>query len=366
MLMFDWSDYIYKIPILGGAYLRNYFFLKRNYVNVLRKLKIRPGPLLVHWLSTYRCNSHCKYCEASANDVKSDELTTAQIKNVLDDLCSLKTQYFFVTGGEPLIRTDLFDVLDHAKQKGMKIGMITNSLLFYKHGKKIKDIGLDSIYTSVDGLEKTHNKNRGYPNAYDTTLEAIRYYADINIPLRVVNTLVHPGNFEEIPGLFEELKAAGINRWRLALAIPVGRAVEDDWTLPSDKIKAIFSYVAEERKNFDIELSEELGYLGCWDIRTKNSPFICPAGLTFCVIMPDGHILPCQIVYDTKYSEGNIKSTSIKKIWKYGFKNFRYVRLEGECSTCIHRKACSGGCWGKNLAEGKCLKEIWDSQTNEN
>lgn len=358
--MLIWSNYIQKIPILGQVYKNRYFAWKRSYINFLRISGIRPGPIVVHWLATYRCNSRCVYCEASANDVNCEELRTEQIKKVLDELEELKVRHFFVSGGEPLMREDLFDVLDYAKQRGMLVAMITNSLLYDKFKDQIKNAGFRSIWTSIDGLYETHNRNRRYPDAYQITLDAIRYYTEIKIPLRVVNTLVHPGNYNELPKLFQQLREAGINRWRLALAIPVGRASDDNWALSPNQIEELFYYVENIRKDFDVELSEELGYLGCMDISTRNSPFICPSGLTFCVIMPDGHVLPCQVVYDIKYSQANVKETPFKEIWKNGFKSFRHVKLEGECSICIHRKACGGGCWGQRVTQGKCLRGIWD------
>jgi len=309
-----WSNYIQRIPVLGNIYKNNYFAWKRAYVNFLRTTGIRSGPIVVHWLTTYRCNSNCVYCEASANQINCDELTTEQIKMVIDDLQKLRVRHLFVTGGEPLMRKDLFKVLAYVKQNGMTVGMITNSLMYDQFRHQIKEIGFKSIWTSVDGLAQTHDRNRGYPDAYRITLDAIKYYSQINVPLRVVNTLVHPENYDELPELFEQLKQAGINRWRLALAVPVGRGQDSKWTLSPEQVIGIFNYVEKTRKHFDVELSEELGYLGCWDLPTRNSPFICPSGLTFCAIMPDGHVLPCQVVYDTTYSQGNVKEKSFKAI----------------------------------------------------
>ena len=164
--MLVWSHYFQKLPIIGKVYKNNYVTLKRSYINFLKKSGIRPGPLVVHWLTTYRCNSNCVYCEASANEPKCEELKTEQIKKVLHELGELKVRRFFVTGGEPLMREDLFEVLDYAKQQGMSLGMITNSLLYAKFKKQIKNAEFKSIWTSVDGLASTHDKNRGHQNAY--------------------------------------------------------------------------------------------------------------------------------------------------------------------------------------------------------
>jgi radical SAM protein with 4Fe4S-binding SPASM domain len=357
-----WSLVLYRIPLLGPVIKNNYFAWKRAYFNFLRTSGLRPGPSVVHWLATYRCNSKCVYCEASANDKTCEELTTQEILAVLDDLAALRVHRFFVTGGEPLLRRDLFHVLEEAKRRGMSVSMITNSLLWERFRQELRAATFASIWTSVDGLAETHDRNRGVPGAFQTTLAAIRYYREIEIPLRVVNTMVHPGNVAELPPLLDALREAGINRWRLALAIPVGRASDHQWTLSHDQVEELFRYVKDMRREFDIELSEELGYLGCLDTATRNSPFICPSGLDFCVIMPDGHVLPCQVVYDTSYTEGNIRERPFPDIWKHGFRRFRAGTLSGECATCLHRQACSGGCWGRIIAEGGCLRGVWDPE----
>ena len=357
-----WSRAVQRIPILGPLALRRYVAWKRTYLNLLRWSGLSRGPVVVHWLATYRCNSRCVYCEASANDVTADELSTAEITALLDDLAALGVRRFFVTGGEPLMRVDLFDVLGRARGLGMKVSMITNGLLWERFRSEISAAGFSSIWTSVDGLAATHDLNRGVPGAFGTTLDAIHFFREAGIPLRVVNTLVHPGNVAELPRLHEELRGAGITRWRLTLATPVGRAADNRWALQPGQIEALFKYVEEARARFDVELSEELGHLGCWDMRTRHSPFICPSGLTFCVIMPDGHVLPCQVVYDTRYSEGNVRQTPFAEIWKRGFTRFRRGTLEGECASCLHRRACGGGCWGRILTEGRCLRCIWDPE----
>jgi radical SAM protein with 4Fe4S-binding SPASM domain len=355
-----WSHYLQKVPLLGSVYGRNYFAWKRAYLNLLRRTGIRPGPTVIHWLATFRCNAKCVYCEASANENLCQELTTDQIVSVLEDLRSLKVRRFFVTGGEPTVRRDLFQVLAHARRLGMTVSMITNSLLYAQFKAEIRAAGLSSIWTSLDGLETTHDENRGVPGSFRTTLAALSFYREAGIPLRVVNTVVHPGNIAQLPELLGALREAGANRWRLALAIPVGRASDDRWALSPDQVEALFRYVRDARAGFDVELSEELGYLGCWDMETRNSPFICPAGLSFCVIMPDGNVLPCQVVYDPRYSEGNVKERPFREIWADGFARFRRVDLEGACASCIHRRACSGGCWGRIVSGGGCLRHVWD------
>jgi len=334
----------------------------RWYKNILRTTGIRPGPSSVHWVATYRCNAHCLYCEASANEVECEELSTEQIKYTVSQLAELRVRYFYVTGGEPLLRKDVFEVIHHAKAQRMKIGFVTNSILFEKYKTDFGKARFDIIWTSVDGILKTHDRNRGYKGAYEKILAAIKFYKNINIPIRAVNTVVNQDNFHELPELFEALKAAGMNRWRLALTAPVGRAKDGNWALSNDNLLKLFQFASKMRKHFPVDLSEQLGYLGCWDRQVRESPFYCPSGLDRCVIMPDGNVLPCQMVYDTSYSEGNVKEKLFKEIWKEGFTSLRHVRLEGECAKCSHQKACGGGCWAQRVMGNRCLKNIWESE----
>ncbi len=358
--MIFWSDYIQKIPVLGDFFKNNYFTLKRYYVNFIRKTSIRPGPVYVNWIATNRCNSRCVYCEASANQIKSEELSTDQILGVVKELGELKVKQFFVIGGEPLLRKDLFEVLHYAKKQGMEVGFFTNSLLFKKFKKEIKQAGLQNIWTSIDGMENTHNENRGYLGGYEITMEAMEYYTSINIPLRVINTVVHNGNFDELPDLFEQVKRSGANWWRLGAVLPVGRAKNNQFGLSAERTLRLFQYIEKARKFFNVTISEEMGYLGCWDNILNLWPFFCHAGLTFCAITPRGDIVPCQVDDNRKYSEGNIQEKPFKEIWKHGFGKFRHARLEEKCSTCIHRSACSGGCWIQRVKKVECLRGLWD------
>jgi radical SAM protein with 4Fe4S-binding SPASM domain len=299
------------------------------------------------------------YCEARANEDLSSELTTAEIKRVLDDLGDLKVRRFFVIGGEPLVRRDLFDVLRHAKQRRMTVGIFTNSLLTRKYQREFRDIELDNVWTSVDGLNDTHNRYRGSPNSYQITLDAIRYYSEIEIPTIVVNTVVHPANFGEVEDLFQELKDAGMNWWRLGVVMPVGRASDNSFSLSPSQTVELFDYVRRLRRSFKVTITEEMGYLACWE-DLRDTPFFCHAGLTFCAIMPDGHVVPCQTDNGSLFSQGNVREKPFAEIWRDGFKAFRKVELEEHCTDCEYRSACSGGCWIGRVSEAACVKCLLD------
>jgi radical SAM protein with 4Fe4S-binding SPASM domain len=348
-----------RFPLAGPFIRENYAVWKRAYANAMRRTGLRPGPVIVSWVATNRCNSNCVYCEARANEESPDELTTAEIKAVLDELRALGTRRFFVIGGEPMVRRDLFEVLRYAASLGMRVGIFTNSLLARKFERQIRDAGLDNVWTSIDGLRETNNRYRGHPQAYELALDALRLYAEIRIPTRVVNTVVHPGNFQELPRLFGELRSAGMNWWRLGIVMPVGRARHNDFSLPAAQTEELFGFVEGLRRHFRVTISEEMGHLGRWEDRLRDSPFFCHAGLTFCAIMPDGHVVPCQTDHGSRFSEGNIRTQPFPAIWRDGFQGFRKLRLEARCRACDFRRACSGGCWIGRVGGAHCAKTLF-------
>lgn len=146
--MVNATNILKKIPVLGTAYKKNYGVFKHAFHNFLRESGLRTGPLMVSWVATNRCDSKCVYCEARANEADPQELTTAEIKKVLDQLNDLKVRRFFVIGGEPLMRQDLFEVLAYARKFGMEVGIFTNSQRYKKYQQEIQAAGLQHIWTA--------------------------------------------------------------------------------------------------------------------------------------------------------------------------------------------------------------------------
>ena len=358
--------HLLELPFVGRLIRENYAVCKRTYANATRQTGLRPGPVMVSWVATNRCNANCVYCEARANEGSTEELSTEEIKRVLNQLRRVRTRRFFVIGGEPLMRPDLFDVLQHATNLGFRIGIFTNSILARKFEVEISKAGFDNIWTSIDGLKDTNNRYRRHPLAFELTLDALRFYADIRIPTRVVNTVVHPENFSELPELFAELREAGMNWWRLGIVMPVGRARNQNFSLTADQMNKLFCFATRLRRDFRVTISEEMGYLGCWEDKLRDSPFFCHAGLTFCAIMPDGHVVPCQTDHGSRFSQGNVRKRPFASIWREGFQDFRKVQLKGSCKNCKFRRACSGGCWIGRIGEAQCAKTMFYPPLSQN
>ena len=353
---------VYGIPGLKNSYSDYYAKYRFLSCKLRQKLNILRPDATIQWLATYNCNFHCKHCEASAGR-RVLELTTDEILGLMNELGGMGLKKIFISGGEPLIRKDIFRIIRYILDRGMVYGIASNGYLVSKFRKEFSEMKPVMFFTSIDGIERTNDEIRGMKGAFKSSFEALEFFESIGVEDRMVNTVVYPGNIGELPELKEVMQSSAATSWRLSLTIPVGRAKDNEnMYLNAGQIKYLFGFIKEARRGYNIELTEDAGYLGCLDLELRNRPFFCDAGLRRCSIMPDGEVLGCQIAYDNRYSEGNIRDRSFREIWQSGFSRFRNPPFDRECLDCEYFGSCRGGCWGMRLGNRHCLKEIWDGK----
>ncbi len=343
-----YADYFAKYKIL------NYKF--KHFFNISK-------PEFVHWLSTYNCNFHCEHCEASAGDKENiSELETKEVCKLIAELRDMNVKRIFIGGGEPLVRKDLFIFIHSILDKGMEYGLSSNGYLVSRFKEEFSKMPPWMFFTSIDGLEQTNDKIRKI-GAFNRSLQALEFFKSIDVEDRVVNTIVTPENIGELPELKKIILNSDTTFWRFSLAIPVGRAKENNkMYLNDEQIMYLFNFVEDLSKEFNAQISEDAGYFGCLSLKLRETPFFCGAGLTRCSVMPNGEVFGCQIAYDNKFSEGNVRDMSFKEIWQKGFSRFRNPQLNKECLDCKYIGPCRGGCWGMRLENMHCLKRIWEQK----
>jgi radical SAM protein with 4Fe4S-binding SPASM domain len=327
--------------------------------------KTLPPPSYVLWDCSRRCNLHCAHCGAS-KETYAVELSTDQIQRVIDELAAMKVRMFAVTGGEPLLREDLLDVLAHARTRGLKTGIATNGfLLDQSAADRIRDAGVYSIQISLDGTEPTHNRIRGNPNSYKNAVQAIEHLLRRRVPLLSVATTVTPHNLGELDAMRGLLSALGVGMWRLTVVMPIGRAETAGLSLDAAQMGSLFSFVGKHRRGAPrIYLGENLTHLGEWETRLRRSPVICPVGFLACCIGVDGHVRGCPEQPDTAGNrEGSVLEQSFSEIWRRGFGRYRrreILELDSECSGCGWKNDCFGGCWVMREANRHCIRRLLD------
>jgi len=184
------------------------------------------APMLVIWEATQACDLACVHCRASAQSERSpNELTTEQGYRLLDEIRSFGEPLMVFTGGDPLKRPDLYDLIRYAVKIGLRTNVTPSAtpLLTAEAIDQCKAAGITRMAISLDGHDAaSHDDFRGVPGTFDLTLRAMRWAQEIGMPLQV-NTLACEETAADAPGIFELLKPLGVARWSLFFLISVGR-----------------------------------------------------------------------------------------------------------------------------------------------
>lgn len=348
-------------PGLDRWYMDHYVSIKRLEKQVRCKLGFPAPPSSVTLLVTYACNFGCYHCESTSDPKGEWGLPFKTIARLIREIKEMGVKVLIISGGEPLIRDDLFDIIGLANQQGLKVLLCTNGSLVEHHRTQLARGKLDSVFTSVDGLEETNDRFRHHPGAFKQTFRALELFQEMGVRSRMVNTMAFPGNLHELEELGDWIMASSATIWRIALALPSGRAKgQGHFCLTDDQIQSVLGFIRDRRRAFPVYLSEEVGYVGPWALQVRPKPFSSGDGLSHFTIMPTGDVIGSGVLHDVLYSEGNVEKQSLKEIWHHGFQRYRQPILPQDCYACRHLHACGGGTFGMRVGDRHCLKRLWE------
>jgi radical SAM protein with 4Fe4S-binding SPASM domain len=337
----------------------NIFFSDFNYC--LTKGKIFP-PYYVLWDCSRKCNLNCVHCGA-VKEKYDKELTTEQIKGLINQLAKIKVRFFAATGGEPLLRKDILEVMKYASEKGIKTGLATNGY-FIDEGKakEIRNAGISSIQISLDGTEETHNKIRGNNLSFQKAIKAIRLLQEQKLKLVSVATTITPMNFNDLKELKKILLELGVKNWRICIIMPIGRAERKKLLLNSKQLRELLEFVSSNKDKLKIQIGENLPFLAEYEKKIRKSPLICPVGFTACCVGVDGNVRGCPEMPDVeKFREGSILEKPFIDIWRNEFKKYRsreIIETDKKCMDCENKRDCYGGCWVMRGGNIQCIYEL--------
>ena len=352
-----------------GLRERFHNFLDCNWVqiwNTAHQIKRRMGlqspPIDVQWLTTAGCNLRCAHCGTNAGERTQEELTTAEIKTVIDDLAILGTRLLQLTGGEPLTRKDLWEVLAYAAEKGIEYSLVTNGSFVMRQAEALRQLPPQAVKVSVDGLRDTHNQLRGADN-FEDCMQALSFFEEIGVGTRVLCTTLNQRNFPELDDMLSMVRASEANFWEFHLAVREGRARDNQaWMyLEREQLVSLFRFVLLNRKVFPLFLGEGCGYLGAYTGSLYDGRrFFCGSGWNTFTIMPDGKVAGCPAFQDD-WIEGNVREHAVTWLWENRFQRFRdQAELPDDCRNCGYLPACGGGCWMMRRSGDHCYKDIWE------
>lgn len=338
-------------------------------------LSEKPKLKNLFWETTLRCNANCRHCgsRASENLKLEDELTTKEIKKTLQDIANkydAREILINVTGGEPLLRQDLFEVMEFANNLGYYWGMTTNGILINDYIiEKMKQTGMSTISISLDGLEKSHDEFRQVKGSYRRIIENVKKLKETDfLNYLQITTVVNKSNINELEQLYNEIQSLHIDSWRILNMEPIGRAADNqELLLSGNEYKTLLNFIKEKRKKSKFDITYGCShFLGMkYEKEVRNHMFFCIAGFITASILYNGDIYVCPSVERRKeLVQGNVKTDDLVDVWENKFKWFRNLdKLKcKECANCQDWKYCLGGSlhnWDfDNKTQKLCLNRI--------
>lgn len=328
-------------------------------------------PKWIAWEITKRCNLHCIHCRSSSEfDVKGHpDFSTESAFKIIDDIKSYAEPVIVLSGGEPLIREDLFEIARYGTNKGLRMCMATNgSLVTDDVCREIKETGIKIVSMSLDAsTEQLHDEFRDQKGAFKGVLNAVSLFKKYNIEF-IINSSFTRRNQDEIPKVYKLAKELGATAWYMFMIVPTGRGEDIISELIS---KDDYEDILNWHYNMEKNEKEMLVRPTCAPhyyrivmqksrqdnekIERRSLKFStggskgCLAGQLICLINVDGDIYPCS--YFPK-SAGNIFKSSFKDIWEHSqlFNELRnFKSYKGKCGHCEYLKVC-GGCRARSYA----------------
>lgn len=308
--------------------------------------------------TTLACNARCLHCGSAAGEPRPRELSTDETLALVDDLAALGCRSLTLSGGEPLLRPDWQQVAFRARERGLRVELISNGLEVARQAEAIAKVGFFAVSLSVDGLGPTHDTLRGVEGCFDQLLVGARALRSRGVRLGAV-TQVNQLNLHELDGLEGVLTANRFDGWQLQLTTPRGRALSRRSSLclhPAD-LRTLEGLVLtfRARGRLFVKVSDSVGYMSVSDPRLRGGrrgrrqifPG-CQAGLSVIGITSDGGVRGC-LSLPSEFEEASIRTRPLTEIWNDPM-SFAYNRSPrspgkgGTCDGCGFFGWCRGGC----------------------
>lgn len=326
-----------------------------------------PRPHVVAWESTRACNLACIHCRASAQTKPAaGELTTGEVMAVIDSIASFASPVFIISGGEPLLRRDVFDIARYGHERGLRVVMSPNGTLITSEAARLmRAAGIPRISVSIDGsTADLHDRVRGVPGAFDRAMLGLAACRDYGIGFQL-NTTVLRQTVHDLPAIHQLAVRLGAEAWHVFMLVPTGRGKAGDeitaeeyeavlnWIYETARISPVplrvtcgphFMRIVASRRRQDGELiglarPRGGGHPGHLDSASRG----CLAGHGYCFISHRGEVYPCGYL---PLLAGNVRERPFREIYQES-ELFCWLRdptrLEGKCGACEFVRIC-GGC----------------------
>ncbi len=319
-------------------------------------------PYIVGWEITSQCNLSCPHCFTASSKRPHDEMTNRECKKIIDTMAEMGVSIIGWTGGEPLLREDLEDLIDYARQKRIKSNITTNAVLLdYKRAWTLREAGNRAIQISLDGStpEKNWRMRRTTVEQFYNIMNAIRLCKELNTQLYLA-TLLGYENLDDGFDMIELAKREGVDSIRFCGYTPVGRGKRKDIKKRLsffDKLEELLIFVEKARSSDSIMTEFDVGF---GPVPPEYAFHKCIAGVETFYLKGNGDVYPCTSLLHPKFRVGNIRERPLEEIWNSPemqvMAAFPRNEIEGPCRACDNFENCLGACRGATFAHTGNLK----------
>lgn len=357
------AEHVYQ-PARGGSYLTQDF---------------DQTPFTVAWEITRSCALACVHCRAEAIPKRDPrELSTNEAHTLIDQVVEIGKPILVVTGGDPMMRRDVYDLLEYGVSRGLRVALSPSAtaLVTFRALERIRDIGVSMVHISLDGAgAAAHDGFRGVDGAFARTIRIVNDCRELGIPLQI-GTSVTRRNLAALPAIAERVREAGARVWSLFFLVPTGRGRIEDMITPEEQEAALhwmyshskdapfhmrtavtpaYRRVAIQRRRAEERASHASGAGASgpitWEqtgagysFRQANAPAGRGVndGNGFAFVSHVGDVYPSGFL---QIPAGNVREQSLSSIYRDS-DLFRTLRdpslLKGKCGQCEFRAVCGG------------------------
>lgn len=313
-------------------------------------------PEIIGWEITNQCNLSCKHCFTAAGKRAHGEMTTIECRTVIDAMARIGVETIGWTGGEPLLREDLEELIAYARQKKIRSTVTTNAVLLDRERvARLKEAGNRAVQISIDGSTPERNRRmRGTTDEeFERILDVIRYCRELKTRVTLA-TVLGLENLDDGPAMLELAKREGVDMIRFCCYAPVGRGKRKDVRQRfgfGNALTELYRFVEQVQAQDSVIVDLDIGF---GPVPPDYTFHECIAGKETFYLKATGDVYPCTSLTYPQFLVGNVRERPLEELWQSSqmrrASEYSLESIEGYCRTCENFTACRGGCRGVALA----------------
>lgn len=318
--------------------------------------KIYPPPSTVFWDITGECNLRCSHCYNLNGQLHENELSTEEIKRVLEEISAFGVGRLAFSGGEPLMRRDFLEIAEYAGSLKIKsVAVSTNgTLINHEIARQLKAANLE-VQVSIDGdIAEIHDEMRGVKGAFDGAIRGIKLLQEEGNIVSVCTSATKL-NVDRIPAIIQLMKDLHIENYHVQGIMPMGRGKinVEKLRLSPGRMKELVEYL--ESKNINCPSYNFTLKPAPTEAVNFSESGACSAATASCSITAEGNVVPCTHLWGM--NGDNLRDHTFKWIWENSnllnyFRSILLNDIKGHCRSCKWLSLCHGGCKAENYANG--------------